>query len=243
MNVKKILAIALAASIPLQGAGYVAYAQGTSQVDPEFMSKLEAALEQRPELVLMAAQRAQQRAQVEQQNRMNEMAADVRVELAKADNPGYVIGNPQGSATFIEFLDYRCGYCKRAHDEVETLVNTNPEARVVLVMRPILGPQSETLARFAMAAGEQGKFKQAHDYLYENTVEANDAGLQAAASALGLNWARIQSDMTGATVTSRLAENNRIADELNVTGTPLFVTPKRVIPGATTADDLKTDIG
>ena len=243
MNVKKILAIALAVSIPFQGAGYVAYAQSATQVDPEFMSKLEAALEQRPELVLMAAQRAQQRAQAQQQAQMNEMAGNVRVELAKADNPGYVIGNPQGASTFIEFLDYRCGYCKRAHDEVETLLSQNPEARVVVVMRPILGPQSETLARFAMAAGEQGKFKQAHDYLYTNTVEANDAGLQAAASALGLNWNKVKADMTGAAVTKRLAENNRIADELNVTGTPLFVTPTRVIPGATTAEDLKADLG
>ena len=30
---------------------------------------------------------------------MNEMAGNVRVELAKADNPGYVIGNPQEQRT------------------------------------------------------------------------------------------------------------------------------------------------
>lgn len=241
MNIKKSLAIALALSIPLQGMGYVAYAQSNA-VDEEFMGKLEAALEQRPELVLMAAQRAQQRQRAAEEARMNDMATEVRAELAQAKNPGYVIGNANGSATFIEFLDYRCGYCKRAHDEVEKLIDQNPEARVVLVMRPILGPQSETLARFAMAAGEQGKFKAAHDYLYENSVEANDAGLRAAASALGLNWAKVQADMTGSAVTARLAENNRVADALNVTGTPLFVTPNRVIPGATTADNLSADI-
>ena len=78
MNIKKIMAIALAASIPLQGLGYAAYAQSATQVDPEFMSKLEAALEQRPELVLMAAQRAQQRQQAQQQAQMNEMAGSVR---------------------------------------------------------------------------------------------------------------------------------------------------------------------
>jgi protein-disulfide isomerase len=240
---KKIMAIALAATIPLQGLGYAAYAQSASQVDAEFMGKLEAALEQRPELVLMAAQRAQQRAQQQEQARMNEMAGSVRAELAKADNPGYVIGNPNGSATFIEFLDYRCGYCKRAHSEVEKLVDQNSEARVVLVMRPILGPDSETLARFAMAADLQGKFHEAHSYLYENTVQANDESLRSAAGALGLDWNRVQSDMTGEKVTQRLAENNRISDELNVTGTPFFITPKRVIPGATDAENLKSDIG
>merc|ERR1712093_710856 len=120
----------------------------------------------------------------------------VRRQLAVADNPGFVIGNPTGSATFIEYLDYRCGYCKRAHGEVNKLIAENPEARVVIVQLPVLGPDSETLARFAIAASMQGKFKQTHDYLYENTVSADEAGLRSAAQAIGLDWAKVQQDMT-----------------------------------------------
>ena len=26
-----------------------------------------------------------------------------------------MLGNPQGDVTFVEFFDYNCGYCKRAH--------------------------------------------------------------------------------------------------------------------------------
>lgn len=240
---KKYMLMAAAMGLTVQGFGYTAYAQNSGAVDSEFMNKLEAALEYKPELVLQAAARAQQRQRDAEVQRQSEAAVEIRRELAQASNPGYVIGNPNGSATFIEYLDYRCGYCKRAHGEVNKLIADNPEARVVIVQLPVLGPQSETLARFAMAAEIQGKFKQAHDYLYENTVEPNDAGLSAAASAIGIDWAKAQSDMTSDKISSRLAANRSLGERLNVTGTPFFVTPKKVVPGATTVDVLAADIG
>ena len=107
MKSKTALAAIVLASIPLQGLGYAAYAQDA--VDPAFMSKLEAALEQKPELVLQAAARAQQRQRDAEMQAMNVTATEVRRQLAVADNPGFVIGNPTGSATFIEYIDYRCG--------------------------------------------------------------------------------------------------------------------------------------
>ena len=242
MKYAKTIAALVLASLPLQAMGYTAYAQ-SSGVDADFMSKLEAALEQKPELVLQAAQRAQQRQRDAETRRQEASAVDIRRQLSQANNPGYVLGNPSGSATFIEYLDYRCGYCKRAHDEVNKLIDNNPEARVVIVQLPVLGPQSETLARFAMAAEKQGKFRQTHDYLYENTVDPSDAGLQVAANALGLNWDRVKADMTSTEITERLAANRALGAAMNVNGTPFFITPKNVVPGATTVDVLAADIG
>lgn len=242
MKTKNILGAVILASLPLQVAGYAAYAQ-QSKSDPEFMAKLEAALRERPELVLQAAGLAQQKQQAAQQAVAEKAAVEVRKQFAGDGMPGYVIGNPKGTATFIEFLDYRCGYCKRAHTEVEKLVSENPQARFVMVMRPILGPQSETLARFAMAAAEQGKFREAHNYLYEHNVDPTDAGFEAASQAIGIDWAKAKAAMTSASLTARLAANNAIAEKLNVNGTPFFITPKKVFPGATTADALAADIG
>lgn len=241
MKLKTALAALVVAAVPIQGLGYAAYAQSTD--DPEFMSKLEAALEQKPELVLMAAARAQQKQRDMQEQQQNQAAVSVRQKLSVADSPAYVLGNPNGKSTYIEYLDYRCGYCKRAHTEVDKLIDENPEARVVIVQLPVLGPQSETLARFAMAAAKQGKFRETHDYLYEHQVEANEAGLRAAAQELGLNWAKVQTDMTSDETTARLAANRSLGEEMNVTGTPFFITPKKVVPGATTLDVLAADLG
>src|SRR5258708_34204619 len=39
-----------------------------------------------------------------------------------------VIGNPQGDVTFVEFLDYNCGYCNRAMADMSAMkkANRNP---------------------------------------------------------------------------------------------------------------------
>ena len=55
-----------------------------------------------------------------------EAAADLNLVAANADaifNDGfsYVGGNPEGDITVVEFMDYRCGYCKRAHTAVEEI--------------------------------------------------------------------------------------------------------------------------
>ena len=43
-----------------------------------------------------------------------------------------VLGNPSGNVTFVEFFDYNCGYCKRAMDDMLTLLKNDPKLRVVL---------------------------------------------------------------------------------------------------------------
>lgn len=238
MKYKTALGALLIGTLPLQVIGYAAYAQQASTVDPEFMRNLEAALVQKPELILQAADRAQNRQREAEVQRMSASAVEIRKELAVANNPGFVLGNPAGSKTFIEYLDYRCSYCQRAHGEVNKLIERDPQVRMVVVQLPVLGPDSEALARFAMAADNQSKFKQAHDYLYTNKVEANEEGLKAASAELGLDWAKVQSDMTSAELSARLEANKSLAERMNVNGTPFFITPTTVVPGATTAEVL-----
>ena len=63
-----------------------------------------------------------------------EAAADLNLVAANADaifNDGfsYVGGNPEGDITVVEFMDYRCGYCKRAHTAVEELIKADGNIR------------------------------------------------------------------------------------------------------------------
>lgn len=208
-------------------------------LDPVFLEKLRVALREHPELVVIASTEHERRQREEQMEMLTQRANAARADLSKADTIGLVMGNPAGSQTYIEFLDYRCGFCKRAHDEVNQLISDNNDTRIVAIMRPILGPESETFARFAMAADAQGKFAQANNYLYENDVTPDDAGLQQAAEAIGADWAQLRTAMTSADVSARLAEHTRIGDELEVHGTPFFITPTKVHPGYVPFDQLK----
>ncbi|MGA9819140.1 MAG: thioredoxin domain-containing protein, partial [Pseudolabrys sp.] len=58
-----------------------------------------------------------------------------------------VLGNPDGNVTFVEFFDYNCGYCKRAMDDMLTLLKDDPKLKVVLKEFPVLGPGSVEAAQ------------------------------------------------------------------------------------------------
>ena len=55
------------------------------------------------------------------------------------DGFSFIGGNPNGDITLVEFVDYRCGYCKKAHKEVEKLRNNDGNIRFVIKEFPILG--------------------------------------------------------------------------------------------------------
>ena len=67
----------------------------------------------------------------------------------------YVVGNPQGDVTLVEFLDYNCPYCKRAVADIAELIKSDPKLRVVLKDFPVLGPDSVEASRVAVAARSQ----------------------------------------------------------------------------------------
>ena len=68
-----------------------------------------------------------------------------------ADPGSWVGGNPDGDITVVEFMDYRCGYCRKAYDEIEELVKSDGNIRFILKEYPILGEESVTSSRFAVA--------------------------------------------------------------------------------------------
>ena len=67
------------------------------------------------------------------------------------DGFSFVGGNPEGSVTIVEFLDYQCGFCRRAHPEVRELIAADGDIRWIVKEMPILGPGSELAARAAVA--------------------------------------------------------------------------------------------
>ena len=40
------------------------------------------------------------------------------------DGFSWVGGNPEGSFTLVEFLDYQCGFCRRAQPDVTELLDS-----------------------------------------------------------------------------------------------------------------------
>ena len=76
-----------------------------------------------------------------------------------------VVGNQKGNATLVVFFDYNCPYCKKAASDLDELMKSDPNLRVVLKEFPVVRPpDSLEAARIALAARQQLKDDKYFDF-------------------------------------------------------------------------------
>lgn len=150
------------------------------------------------------------------------------------DGYSWVGGNPDGDITVVEFMDYRCSYCRRAAPEVAQLMESDGDIRLILKEFPILGEASMISSRFAIAtqivAGDDA-YKAVHDALMALEGEPTDAVLARLANTFGLDSEAIMAEMDSDEVTRRIAETRALAQALQINGTPTFVFGDQLVRG------------
>lgn len=135
------------------------------------------------------------------------------------DGHSWVGGNPDGDLTMVEFIDYRCGVCRRFNQEVHDLVAADGNIRLILKEFPILGQDSEASSRFAVAvkqiAGDDAYMK-AHDELITLRGPATLEALKEVADRIGVDGEAIIQHMNTEDVTSVLRENRQLAERMAI---------------------------
>jgi protein-disulfide isomerase len=76
------------------------------------------------------------------------------------------IGPQDAENTIIEFMDYFCGYCKKIHSELISIVEKRDDTRVIFLQHPILSDSSNLIAKMVVAANLQGKGWDLHHGLF-----------------------------------------------------------------------------
>jgi protein-disulfide isomerase len=154
-------------------------------------------------------------------------------------------GNPSGDVVLVEFIDYRCGYCRQAHQQVRDLVESDGKIRLVVKEFPILGPDSEASARFAIAvlqlAGAES-YAKAHEALIALRGPASPQALDALAQELGLDSPTIRAHMSSEAVEKVIAANIALARRLAIEGTPSYVVGETLVRGFPAREGLEAMI-
>lgn len=151
-----------------------------------------------------------------------------------ADGHSWVGGNPDGDLTLVEFVDYRCGFCRQVNPELEALIKSDGNIRFIIKEFPILGPASEASSRFAVAVQQiagPDEYKRAHDALLELPPNASADALRGVAEDLGLDPQPILDRMNSDEVTAVLQANHELAGSLGINGTPAFVIGPQLLRG------------
>ncbi|MES0860931.1 DsbA family protein [Ruegeria sp. SCPT10] len=207
----------------------------------EFGAQVREFLLENPEVILEAINI------LEQRNAAAEAAADKDLVAANVDelfNDGYswIGGNPDGDITLVEFMDYRCGYCRRAVPEVAQLLEADGNIRLVIKEFPILGDASVLSSRFAVAAKHvagDDAYKQVHDALLEFTGEPSEVTLRRISYGLGLDSDAIIAAMDSDQVTDEITRTRALAQRMQISGTPSFVLGTEMLRGFLPADQMQ----
>lgn len=206
-----------------------------------FRSEIRAYLLENPEVIMEAVAVLEQREAAAQQQSDVELVEQNREEIFN-DGHSWVGGNLDGDVTLVEFIDYRCGYCKRAAPEIETLLEQDGNIRLVVKEFPILGEASVLASRFAIAtlqiAGND-TYRDLHDALIAFNGDISEASLRRLSDGLGLETEAIFDHMDSPDVDQVIAENHQLAQKLQISGTPSFVMEDQMLRGFLPAEAMQ----
>jgi protein-disulfide isomerase len=180
--------------------------------------------------ILIEMSNALRTKQETQQNLLQQHANQI---FKQVDDP--VTGNPQGTLTVVEFVDYNCGYCKRSAPLIQELLKKDKEIRYIYKEFPILSDTSVYASKAALAVNalEPAKYEAFHNALmaHPGALKSNDDVMNVAKKQ-GLDWSKIVAKINDPAIDKKIATNHAIAQTLNITGTPAFIIGDQLLRGA-----------
>jgi protein-disulfide isomerase len=172
-----------------------------------------------------------------QQREVTERLSAVGSDIAKPF-PGAEAGNPKGDVTIVEFTDYNCGFCRASVPDVQRLLKSDGNIRLVYRELPILSQFSRDAALLALAAARQGKHKAFHDALFAGG-RADTANMAAAARKAGLDMAAARAFAASPQANQEIERNLALMQQIGFNGTPTFIIGDQILEGALGYDALK----
>lgn len=149
-------------------------------------------------------------------------------------NNAYTMGAEDAEITIVEFSDFQCPFCKRVVPTMKQLLKEY-EGKVKVAFRhhPLsFHKNAMSASKASLAAGEQGKFWEMHDALFENQRDLSDTNILKIAKDLGLNVSQFEKDWKSTKYDKQIEEDMKFARSNGATGTPAFFVNGVYVKGA-----------
>jgi protein-disulfide isomerase len=137
----------------------------------------------------------------------------------------HVQGPAHAAVTLVEYGDFECPHCGRAHSVLEELrEERGDEFRLVYRHFPLTQahPFAEIAAEASEAAGTQGRFWEMHDMLFTHQQALDSPHLVRYAAEIGANATLVAEALAARTFRNRVAEDFMSGVRSGVNGTPTF---------------------
>jgi protein-disulfide isomerase len=168
-----------------------------------------------------------------------------------ATGDGRILGDPNAPVTIVEYADFQCPVCKRAESAIispleKDYIQTG-KVKLEFRMYAFIGQESFNAAQAADAAGEQGKFWEYHDALF-NAQGAENGGnftydkLVAIAQQVGLDVPRFEEALSSNKYLEPIQREADAATAHGVSSTPTFFIGDKKLVGVQPYDDFVSAI-
>ena len=213
--------------------------QNKARLPPD--SKLETF---KPQIVNYLTQtQRQQRAQTvyDQLRKENKVVVKLSEPRQQVEAKGPARGPNNAPITLVEFSDFQCPFCGKAHDTVEQVMQSYA-GKVRLVFRhfPLeFHKNAEKAAEASMCANEQGKFWEYHDVLFKNQQTLEVPQLKDHATEVGLDGSTFATCLDSGKYKKAVDEDMAAGQKVGVSGTPAFFINGVMLSGAQPFDEFK----
>jgi protein-disulfide isomerase len=155
----------------------------------------------------------------------HKIPADLEARIEKLPNV-VVAANPNGKITLAEFYDLNCPYCRQASADIDALVKSNPNLRLVLVPFPVLGIPSILAGRIEYAVAKLAtpeQFYRFHRLVYQGRGVIDDKRAFAAAKEIGLDPQKVLDLANSESFAADMKQHLQLGDALGIQATPGLV--------------------
>ena len=141
----------------------------------------------------------------------------------KVEDTDWYRGNKDAKVTIVEYSDIQCSYCTRHHNTMKQLLEEYPQdVKWVFKHFPLdsIHPQARKAAEASECAGEQGKFWEYLDHLFDNQTSLGESFYAKAAESVGIDKDKLQTCIDDGKYKKRVNDNYQEGLKYGVRGTP-----------------------
>ncbi len=148
-----------------------------------------------------------------------------------------VKGDKDAPVTIVEFSDYECPFCARFYQQTYGQIDEQyiKTGKVKLIYRDFplsFHAQAQKAAEAAECAGEQGKYYDMHDLLFEQGVQNGVTGFKQFAQQLKLDTTKFNDCLDSGKMAGEVRKDMADGSNAGVQGTPAFFINGQLISGA-----------
>ena len=205
--------------------------------------KIEKFLLNNPEIILQSLENYEKKLIAEKEKSSNQIIADNRKQIVNTSN-GMYSGNLESKNVIIEFFDYNCSYCKKAHQDILKIEKNKKNVKVIYKNFPILSENSKKLAEIALliAKDNNEKFIKFHNLIMSKKGLLNKNQLKDILDDLGYDQGKLKNNLNSEYIKSQLLKDRELAEKLSLRGTPAFIVNDKLFFGYIGYDELVSHI-